>query len=179
MHTYLPLCQVMKSPHMHTLAPLWLVGTPFGCPPHLSPSTLSQFFAVSPVKTGMHLKTFIFSALGLHPHHLPTMLSPGVTFMHLMCTPHAPLCTPMHFLHSIFQGWSPLSDFQLTLDPFSHPRQLSLSATGHSTPPQTSVESSPDLAAPIPPTHFPVGPHNPHKPSKVTISKAALLPPPW
>ena len=46
------------NPHItHTLAPvaaLQLVGAPSGCPPHLSSSTLSRFFAVSPVKTGVH-----------------------------------------------------------------------------------------------------------------------------
>src|SRR5258705_549893 len=42
----------------------------------------------------------------------------------------------------------------LTSDPFGYPGQLSPSATGHNAHPRTSVESSPNSAAPIQPICF-------------------------
>src|SRR5260221_3323480 len=99
----------MKSLHMHTPAPvasLLLVGAPPGCLPHTSSSTLSQFFMVSPVKTGMSFEIFDFFTVGPHPYHPPTMLSPRVTTcapLHTFSTPCAP-SHPCTLLHPIFQG---------------------------------------------------------------------------
>src|SRR5258707_7736233 len=85
---YLPQCQVMKSQPMHTPAPaasLLLVGAPPRCLPHISSSTLSRFFMVSP-----------------HPDHPPTMPFPRATTRapwHTLC---APLAHPCARLHPIF-----------------------------------------------------------------------------
>src|SRR5258707_14560895 len=90
MHLYLPQCQVMKSQPMHTLAPvasLLLVGAPPGCLPHISSSTLSQFFMVSPVKTGTSFENFQFF-MWAHTHTTHPLCC------HLELPP-AHLCVPL------------------------------------------------------------------------------------
>src|SRR5258705_2134960 len=74
-------------------------------PPHPPQSTLSRFFAVSPVKTGTHSKIPEFSlpcALGLHSHHplhLPTMLSPAATICTHLRTLLCLSRTCVHLVH--------------------------------------------------------------------------------
>src|SRR5258706_1406901 len=106
---------------MHTCSssppPTWAATAlqiPLALPPHTSwpcatittplQSTLSRFFAVSPVKTGTHSKIFEFShlgALGMHPYHplhLPTTPLPGVTTCAHVCTL---LCCVHTLLHRL------------------------------------------------------------------------------
>src|SRR5258706_13762300 len=86
-----------------------------------------------------------------------------------LCTPFCtPLCTSAHFCTSPCTSAHPCTTFVLhfpglvtligpsilTSDPFGYPGQLSPSATGHNAHPRTSVESSPNSAAPIWPIHF-------------------------
>src|SRR5258708_1385929 len=95
-------------------------------------------------------------------HHLvhpsAPLCAPPHTSAHL-CAPFCtPLCTSMHpcatfALH--FPGLVTLiGPSILTSDPFGYLGQLSPSATGHNAHPWTSVESSPNSAAPIWPIHF-------------------------
>src|SRR5258708_1585197 len=100
-----PSTQAAIGPQTHLAHP---PSIPWPCATIPTPlqSTLSRFFAVSPVKTGTHLKIFEFSplgALGMHPYHPlhpPTTPSPGATtcahvhtlpcclrtFLHCVCT---------------------------------------------------------------------------------------------
>src|SRR5260221_4880814 len=109
-----------------------------------------------------------FQLLGTHADpHGPAFLP---TWPFTACTPPCtPFCTPPHtsvhpcttFCASLSRASHPYQTFQLTLDPFSYLGQLSPSATGHNAHPQTSVESSPNSAAPIWPIHFLCGPAQP------------------
>src|SRR5258706_3051552 len=89
-----PSTRAAIGPQTHLAHP---PSIPWPCATTPTPlqSTLSRFFAVSPVKTGTHSKIFEFSplgALGMHPYHLlhpPTL--PGLrphlhTHPHLSCT---------------------------------------------------------------------------------------------
>ena len=93
----------------------------------------------------------------------PLFCLPGPSqLVHHLAHPSAHLCTPpctsVHpcttfVLH--FPGLVTLiGPSILTSDPFSYPGQLSPSATGHNAHPWTSVESSPNSAAPIWPIRF-------------------------
>src|SRR6266446_2341736 len=88
-------------------------------------------------------QTCFFANLALHGLH--------TTSHTLLCTSMHP-CTP--FCASLSRASHPYQTFQLTLDPFGYPGQLSPSATGHNAHPWTSVESSPNSAAPIQPICF-------------------------
>src|SRR5258708_32937411 len=90
-------------------------------PPHPPQSIPHRFFAVSPVKTGMHSKILEFSlscALGLHPYHLlhlPTTPLPGATICAHSHTLVHLLRTFVHIVH--------LGHLQCTLcTPSAHPR---------------------------------------------------------
>src|SRR5258708_1760430 len=114
-----------------------MVGVLSMCPPH----HFSQF------PTSGHLCgpawTHFFAYLALH----------GLcTTLHtLLCTSAHPFTTPaLHFPGLV----TLIRPSILTLDPFGYPGQLSPSATGHNAHPQTSVESSPNSAAPIWPICF-------------------------
>src|SRR5258705_6973406 len=66
-----PSTQAAIGPQTHLAHP---PSIPWPCPTTPTPlqSTLSRFFAVSPIKTGTHSKIFQFSplgALGMHPYH--------------------------------------------------------------------------------------------------------------
>src|SRR5258707_8665991 len=95
-------------------------------------------------------------------HYVPTTShQPPASF-------HPPPCTSAHLGASPRTSVHPCTTFALhfpglvtligpsilTSDPFGYPGQLSPSATGHNAHPWTSVESSPNTAAPIWPTHF-------------------------
>src|SRR5258708_33591407 len=94
--------------------------------------------------------------------------APPHTSAHLCTSFRAPLCTSVHLCASPHTSTHPCATFALhfpglvtlirpsilTSDPFGYPGQLSPSATGHNAHPWTSVESSPNTAAPIWPTHF-------------------------
>src|SRR6266436_523756 len=66
--------------------------------------------------------------------------------MHL---PH----TLVHLFTLHFLGLSPISNIHSTSDPFGYPGQLSPSAIQAQHPPWTSVDSSPNPVAFMPPTH--------------------------
>src|SRR5260370_105394 len=110
----------------------------------------------------------------------PLFCLPGPSWLALhLARPSAHLCTPLctsvHLHASLCTSVHPCTTFALhfpglvtligpsilTLDPFGYPGQLSPSATGHNAHPQTSVESSPNSAAPIWPIHFLCGPAQP------------------
>ena len=131
------------------------------CPPH----QFSQF------PTSGHpcrpTQTRFFAYLALHSLHttLRTLLCTSAHLCAPFCTP---LCTSAHFCTSLHTSVHPCATFALhfpglvtlirpsilTSDPFSYPGQLSPSATGHNAHPWTSVESSPNSAAPIWPICF-------------------------
>src|SRR5258708_38585557 len=106
-HTHMCTHSGFHHPPGLPLAPKLTLHTPPSIPwpcattPTPLQSTLSRFFAVSPVKTGTHSKIFEFSplgALGMHPYHLlhlPTL--PGLSpHLHtLPCLSH----TSAHLLY--------------------------------------------------------------------------------
>src|SRR5258708_4824454 len=108
----------------------------------------------APLCTSAHLCAPFCTPLCTSAHLCAPFRTPLCTSAHL----HAPPCTSVHpcttfALH--FPGLVTLiRPSILTLDPFGYPGQLSPSATGHNAHPQTSVESSPNSAAPIQPIHF-------------------------
>src|SRR5258708_3166077 len=133
-----------------------MVGVLSMCPPH----QFSQF------PTSRHLCgpawTRFFAYLALHslcttlctlPHTSVHLHAPLHTSVHLHTPFHTPPCTSMHpcatFCASLSRASHPYWTFHLTSDPFSYLGQLSPSATGHNAHPWTSVESSPNSAAPI------------------------------
>src|SRR5258708_6736440 len=132
-HTNFPNFQ-LPGTHADPPRPAFLPTWPFtACAPPCTPFR-------TPLHTSMHLHTPL--------HTLPH------TSVHL----RAPLCTSVHpcatfALH--FPGLVTLiGPSILTSDPFGYPGQLSPSATGHNAHPRTSVESSPNSAAPIQPICF-------------------------
>ncbi len=126
-------------------------------PPHLPQSTLSRFFHSKPCQTGMHSKISFFLCTGPAPTPPTPPAHYAITwgdYLHTFSTPS------MHLLHTLvllftlhFLGLSPIPDFHLTSDPFGYPGQPSPSAIWAQHPPQTSVDSSPNPAASIPPTY--------------------------
>src|SRR5258707_3674768 len=133
------LCQITKSLHMHTgpRGPLL-----FGWCTHYVPTTSHQPPA-----------TFRTAPAPLHtlPH----------TSVHLHAPPRISTHPCATFCTSLSRASHPYWTFHLTSDPFGYPGQLSPSATGHNAHPQTSVESSPNSAAPIWPICFLCGPAQP------------------
>src|SRR5258708_1918284 len=112
----------------------------------------------------------------LHPHPSAHLHAPPCTSAHLSAPFCTPLCTSTHLHASLHTSAHPCTTFVLhfpglvtligpsilTSDPFGYPGQLSPSATGHNAHPRTSVESSPNSAAPIQPTHFSLWPCTTH-----------------
>src|SRR5258708_34650608 len=133
---------------------MWTRPDPLFCLP--GPSWLVHHL----VHPSAHLCAPLCTSVHLH--------APPHTSVHL-CTPFCtPLCTSTHLCASLRTSVHPCATFALhfpglvtlirpsilTSDPFGYLGQLSPSATGHNAHPQTSVESSPNSAAPIWPIRF-------------------------
>src|SRR5258708_2794312 len=129
-----------------------MVGVLSMCPPHHFSQIPTSGHPCGPTWTRF------FAYLALHGL-CTTLRTLPRTSAHLRAPPHtsvhlcAPFCTPL--CNFCFPGLVTLiGPSILTSDPFSYPGQLSPSATGHNAHPWTSVESSPNSAAPIRPIHF-------------------------